>query len=222
MPTDSFLSTILQDPNPLYGRRAEVIKNLRGGIFVRRTDTTAGVITPQASLTLLGFDPLPQRRPRGGWRHPLPRDFRLAIHATRTWGWGRTSSIWPSSLWPSSTSSEEPQKRRSLVLYGLRKPFGVHALLRRYMEGEIDSNAFSVEVSMTNSTTSKVRERSKLRLVTLVVGSIRGGGTRAMGRMFRGRRRAKDRLLLVSKPEPKKRRGDIASIVRSLILSLSR
>jgi hypothetical protein len=90
------------------------------------------------------------------------------------------------------------------------------------VEGEVNSNTWSVEVRVTNSTTRKVRERSRVRLVGLVVGSVRGSGTRAMGRMFRRRRRAKDRQLLGSKLEPKNRREDVVPIVRSLVLGLPR
>jgi hypothetical protein len=95
------------------------------------------------------------------------------------------------------------------------------------MEGEIYSNTRSMEVRMSDSTTCKVGERCRLRpglgmwSITVVVGNMCGGGMCIVCRMS-WRRRAKDRRLLGSKPEPKNWRGNVVSIVRSLVLSLSR
>jgi len=90
------------------------------------------------------------------------------------------------------------------------------------MESEIDSNTWTVEVRMANSTTSKFRKRFRLRSVAVVIGGVCGGGTCAMRRVFRGRRGTKDQWLLGSEPEPEKRRRDIVSIVGSIAQSLSR
>jgi hypothetical protein len=106
-----------------------------------------------------------------------------------------------------------------LIPYGLRNPFGVQALVSRYVEGEINSNTRGVEVRVANSTTKEVSLR--MRSVTVVAGSVRGGGMCAVGRMSWRGRRAKDWGLRFES-ETKDWRGDVGSIIVNFIPSVSR
>ena len=192
MPADGFFSTVVQDREPFYRRRAGIIERLREGIFVRRTDTTARVIAPQASFPFLGLDALPQRGSRSRGRHPFSRGFRLAVCTTNTWSRGLTH--WLSSPRPSPSSSEESQKRRSLIPHSLRNPFGIQALFRGYVEGEVNSDARTLEVRMADSAMREVSERWGLgmRSVAVIAGNVCGIGMCAVGGVSWRRGRTED------------------------------